>query len=77
MVEKIGLSWEDAKKELDNDDWLEEIEANRLMLYEVGKWGPPTLILKNRDNKVIKSLWGRDRIWLVEEELYLMQERNK
>ena len=77
VVEKIGLSWEDAKKELDNDDWLEEIEANRLMLYEVGKWGPPTLILKNRDNKVIKSLWGQDRIWLVEEELYLMQERNK
>ena len=77
VVEKIGLSWEDAKKELDNDDWLEEIEANRLMLYEVEKWGPPTLILKNRDNKVIKSLWGQDRIWLVEEELYLMQERNK
>ena len=77
VVEKIDLDWEDAKKELDNDDWREEIEANRLMLYEVGKWGPPTMILKNRDNEVILSVWGQDRIWLVEEALYLMQERNK
>ena len=77
VVEKIDLDWEDAKKELDNDDWREEIEANRLMLYEVGKWGPPTMILKNRDNEVIISVWGQDRIWLVEEALYLMQERNK
>jgi len=77
VVEKIDLNWEEAKKELDNDDWREEIEANRLMLYEVGKWGPPTMILKNRDQEVVLSVWGQDRIWLIEEELYLMQERNK
>jgi len=77
VVEKIDLNWEDAKKELDNDDWHEEIETNRLALYDVGKWGPPTMILKNRDKEVILSVWGQDRIWLIEEELYLMQERNK
>ena len=77
VVEKIDLNWEEAKKELDNDDWREEIEANRLMLFEVGKWGPPTMILKNRDQEVVLSVWGQDRIWLIEEELYLMQERNK
>ena len=77
MVEKIGLNWEEAKKELDNNDWRKEIERNRLALYEVGKWGPPTMILKNQDKKVILSVWGQDRIWLIEETLYLMQERNK
>ena len=77
VVEKIGLNWEEAKKELDNNDWREEIEGNRLALYEVGKWGPPTMILKNQDKKVILSVWGQDRIWLIEETLYLMQERNK
>ena len=77
VVEKIGLNWEEAKKELDNNDWRKEIERNRLALYEVGKWGPPTMILKNQDKKVILSVWGQDRIWLIEETLYLMQERNK
>jgi hypothetical protein len=35
------------------------------------------MILKNQDKKVILSVWGQDRIWLIEETLYLMQERNK
>ena len=76
-MEKIDLNWEEAKKELDKDDWHEEIETNRLALYKVGKWGPPTMILKNRDKEVVLSVWGQDRIWLIEEKLYLMQERNK
>jgi len=35
------------------------------------------MILKNRDKEVVLSVWGQDRIWLIEEKLYLMQERNK
>ena len=72
IVEKIGLNWQEAKTKLDNNEWHQIIEKNRQVLYSQGKWGVPTMILKNQNEKTVLSVWGQDRIWLIEEEIHKM-----
>jgi 2-hydroxychromene-2-carboxylate isomerase len=72
IVEKIGLNWKEAKTKLDNNEWHQIIEKNRQVLYSQGKWGVPTMILKNQNEKTVLSVWGQDRIWLIEEEIHKM-----
>ena len=73
IIESIGLEWEDAEKDLDSEDWRDEVEKNRKRLFELGKWGPPTMILKNKDGYQELVVWGQDRIWLIEEQIKMMQ----
>ena len=75
IIESIGLEWEDAEKDLDSEDWRDEVEKNRKRLFELGKWGPPTMILKNKDGYQELVVWGQDRIWLIEEQIKMMQTR--
>ena len=72
IVEKIGLNWQEAKTKLDNNEWHQIIEKNRQVLYSQGKWGVPTMILKNQNEETVLSVWGQDRIWLIEEEIHKM-----
>jgi 2-hydroxychromene-2-carboxylate isomerase len=72
IVEKIGLNWQEAKTKLDNNEWHQIIEKNRQALYAQGKWGVPTMILKNQNEETVLSVWGQDRIWLIEEEIHKM-----
>jgi 2-hydroxychromene-2-carboxylate isomerase len=72
IVEKIGLNWKEAKTKLDNNEWHQIIEKNRQVLYSQGKWGVPTMILKNQNEETVLSVWGQDRIWLIEEEIHKM-----
>jgi len=69
IVEKIGLNWKEAKTKLDNNEWRQLVEKNRQVLYAQGKWGVPAMILKNQNKEIILSVWGQDRIWLIEEEI--------
>lgn len=73
IIESIGLSWNDAKKELDSENWKNEVEKNKETLFKLGKWGPPTIILKNKEGKEELVVWGQDRIWLIEERIKMMQ----
>ena len=73
IIESIGLSWNDAKKELDSENWKNEVEKNKETLFRLGKWGPPTIILKNKEGKEELVVWGQDRIWLIEERIKMMQ----
>ena len=75
IIESIGLSWIDAEKELDTDSWKNEVEKNKERLFRLGKWGPPTIILKNKEGKEELVVWGQDRIWLIEERIKMMQTR--
>ena len=70
IVEKIGLNWKEAKTKLDNNEWRQLVEKNRQVLYAQGKWGVPAMILKNQNKEIILSVWGQDRIWLIEEEIH-------
>jgi hypothetical protein len=46
-------------------------------MYEIGKWGPPSFSVKNENGQVLINLWGQDRIWLIEEMMYLMKDKDK
>jgi len=73
IIESIGLEWPDAEKELDSEGWKDEVKKNKERLFSLGKWGPPTIILKNKEGKEELVVWGQDRIWLIEEHIKMMQ----
>ena len=76
IINQIGLDWEEAKTELDSTNWTIETDKNGETLYELGKWGPPTMTLSNSENENLITVWGQDRIWLIEETINLMQVSN-
>jgi 2-hydroxychromene-2-carboxylate isomerase len=75
VVENAGLSWSDAQSIIDNDDWQDELEANRLAMYEFDSWGVPSFRLLDKNGNTLLGTWGQDRLWLVAKEIdkYLSQ----
>jgi 2-hydroxychromene-2-carboxylate isomerase len=66
VVEAAGLSWVDALAVIDNDDWREELEQNRLTMYrELGLWGVPSYRVRGPAGRPDFSCWGQDRLWHV------------
>ena len=76
IINQIDLDWEEAKTELDSTNWTIETNKNRETLYKLGKWGPPTMSLSNAEGENLITVWGQDRIWLIEETIKLMQVSN-
>lgn len=69
VVENAGLSWDEARRIMGNRDWEDELEANRLAMYEFGCWGVPSFRLLDADGKPVLGLWGQDRLWLFAREI--------
>jgi len=69
VVERAGLSWEEAREHLDGESWREEIEENRRRLFDMGLWGVPSFRLRGPEGTPDFCTWGQDRIWRVEEEI--------
>jgi len=70
VVEAAGLSFEEAQEHLDGDDWREELEANRRLMYdELGLWGVPSYRLRGPAGEPDLCAWGQDRLWLVAAEI--------
>lgn len=69
VVENAGLLWNEAKQHIDGSDMLEELEANRLAMYEFGSWGVPSYRLLDQSGKTVLALWGQDRLWLFAREI--------
>jgi len=69
VVEAAGLSWEEAAGIMGNRDWEEELETNRLAMYDFGSWGVPSYRLIDADRNVVLALWGQDRLWLFAREI--------
>ena len=61
IVERAGLSWEQARLALADDAWRVTAEENRAELFSLGLWGVPSF--KFNDTAV----WGQDRLWVIEE----------
>ena len=68
LLTDLGLDADEGFKHLDATDWEAGFEQNRLDMYKVNCWGAPTFKLFHKNNNIL-SIWGQDRIWLVEEEL--------
>jgi 2-hydroxychromene-2-carboxylate isomerase len=70
IVEKAGLSFEEATRHLDRDEWRAELEANRQLMYdELGLWGVPSYRLRGPGGEPDLCVWGQDRLWLVAAEI--------
>jgi 2-hydroxychromene-2-carboxylate isomerase len=69
IVERAGLSWDEALPHLDTRDWEEEMERNVNDMLAAGSWGVPTLRLSAEGAYPEFTVWGQDRIWLIEEEI--------
>lgn len=69
IVERAGLNWGEALKRLDNSDWEAEMEVNVQDMIAAGSWGVPTLRLAANGDDPEFTVWGQDRIWLIEEEI--------
>ncbi len=69
VVEQAGLSWEQARTRIGQPGWEEELEQNRLAMYDAGLWGVPSFRLLDQDGKQVLALWGQDRLWLVAKEI--------
>ncbi len=70
IVERAELSWTEALRTLDNEDWREELERNRVTMYEeLGIWGVPSYRIRGPEGVSDFATWGNDRIWLVAAEI--------
>jgi 2-hydroxychromene-2-carboxylate isomerase len=69
VVEQCGLPWDEAKTLMGNTDWEDEIETNRLAMYDFGSWGVPSFRLLDPAGAPVLGLWGQDRLWLFSREI--------
>ena len=69
VVERAGLDWPEAQARVGQSGWEEEVEANRLDMYEAGIWGVPSFRLLGADGEALLELWGQDRLWLFAREI--------
>ncbi len=69
VVENAGLSWDEAKAVMGNEQWHDELEANRQAMYAFGSWGVPSYRLLDAQGDEVLALWGQDRLWLFAREI--------
>jgi 2-hydroxychromene-2-carboxylate isomerase len=63
IVQRAGLSWEQAQAALKDPAWRAQAEANRAEMFELGLWGVPSFHVADT------AVWGQDRLWAVQEAL--------
>ena len=68
IIKSLKLDVDEGFKYLDTTDSEAGFEKNRLDMYKANCWGAPTFKLFHNNNNIL-SIWGQDRIWVVEEEL--------
>jgi 2-hydroxychromene-2-carboxylate isomerase len=70
VVEQAGLDWQEAQEHLGDEDWREELERNRRVMYdELSLWGVPSYRVRGPQGTPDFATWGQDRLWLVAAEL--------
>jgi 2-hydroxychromene-2-carboxylate isomerase len=77
IVERAGLKWDEAKARLDSMDWEPEMERNVQDMLAAGSWGVPTLRLPATTTSKEFVVWGQDRLWLLEEELFRRHDKDR
>lgn len=60
IINRCGLDWSIAKKELTKDTWKTEVQNNLNEMFELGCWGVPTICYGKT------HFWGQDRFILIE-----------
>ena len=69
-VERAGLNWNEARKQIKRDDWKQLIaEHQHEMVEGMGLWGVPSYRLSGPEGEHDLMVWGQDRLWLVAAEI--------
>ena len=63
IVERAGLSWEQARIALQDQSWRTTAEANRQEMAGLGLWGVPSFRVDDT------AVWGQDRLWVIQDAL--------
>lgn len=63
LVERAGLDWTQARGWLADEGWRAVAEINREEMFALDLWGVPSFRFGDL------SVWGQDRLWLVEREI--------
>ncbi len=61
MAERAGLTWNEARLALQDENWRQETEANRAAMFALGLWGVPSFHVRDL------AVWGQDRLWAVQQ----------
>ncbi|CBL43733.1 DSBA-like thioredoxin domain protein [gamma proteobacterium HdN1] len=69
LVERAGLNWESASKELENERWKTTSNLNRKALHQAGGFGVPTFCYGEL------VAWGQDRLWAIEQAMLRSDRR--
>lgn len=78
VVEDAGLDWSVAQGLIGKPGWEEQLEDNRLAMYQFGSWGVPSFRLIDERGEQVLALWGQDRLWLFSREIQrLLQRRSE
>ncbi|MDX1802664.1 MAG: DsbA family protein [Alcanivorax sp.] len=67
LAEQAGLDWNRARRWLDDNQWRDQAEANRLAMMNAGSWGVPSFLTRN------DMIWGQDRFAVIEQSLLASQ----
>ncbi|GLR25071.1 DsbA family protein [Limnobacter litoralis] len=63
IAERAGLSWDDCKQAMTDNQWRAIAEQNREALLGLGLWGVPSFSAGQC------AVWGQDRLWWVQQAL--------
>ena len=63
IIERAGLSWNEARDAMHDENWRQTAEENRAAMFGLGLWGVPSFRVGDM------AVWGQDRLWAVQEAL--------
>ena len=69
VVERVGLDWGQAQRELRRGHWQTPILDNERKMADAGQWGVPSFRVSGGSLDKPFCTWGADRIWLVEADI--------
>ena len=70
LVESLNLDWSLIKKNLNSRKWKEVLDKNLQDMYAGNCWGVPSFKITDQNGGNPFYLWGQDRMWLLNEEIY-------
>jgi len=75
VLQRVGLSWQDAQNIMSTSVWEPQLEQDRLAMYDFGCWGVPSFRLLDAQGDMALGVWGQDRLWLVAREIQRLLEK--
>ena len=70
LVTDLGLDWQIIIKDLNTKRWKKILNDNVEDMYAGNCWGVPSFKITDQDGGNPFYVWGQDRMWLLQEEIF-------